>query len=345
MKTLLIISLLFCTQLHAQNLSSFQFRFKHNGKSFKRTAIQFGAIFQHTTAAEKVADAALFNVKIVRTPVNFYSWNGTNSPESDSLTSNGLTNYLNVNAIATGSADYSSIDTGLYASNLTTLVAHLNPAKVVLVVFNEMGNGQYYNITTPADMLPYIYCAKIAVRIGHQHGFKVADGGFMPHSLVYWTYRQMSNAHDADTTNFLNYCIPTSFQFGCVHRSNASINEQVANTEYLITQFASVGFDYFNLHLYMPFVKFFNNSTNYSTSYTGLTQVCNYLRQRTSLPFISNEFGIVDSVYTTAALTDVRKNGIRTVVYYNDPQQSLIISVIDDINAITTFGNTFKSIR
>ena len=321
-----------------------QFRFKHNTKNLKRTTIQFGGMFQHTTAPEKVTNAQTLGVNIVRTNVNFYAWNGTNSPESDTLTSHGITNFLNVNEIPADGSGYATIDTAAYAAHLTTLAAHSDPSKVAWVPFNEMGNLAYWGITATSDLVPYIQCAKIAVRIGHQHGFKVYDGGLMANECVYWTYRQMSNAHDADTVNFLKYCVPLAYQFGVMHRTNAAVNLQVDITDYLLTQFVGVGFDGNNVHLYLPFVKsFVDTATNYSTSYTGLDKIFYYLRQHTTLPIICNEFGLLDPAYTAPTLADLRKNKVAVVIYYNDNEQTPIYTILDDANALTSFGSYYKT--
>jgi hypothetical protein len=155
----------------------------------------------------------------------------------------------------------------------------------------------------------------------------------------------MSIAHDADTTNFLHNCIPIAYQARSTARNGTTINQEIANTDYLLTQFASAGTDGLMLHFYTPFVKFFvDTATNYTTTYTGISQICKYLRLHIPTPFYCNEYGNVDAAYMPYALADMRRNGIRMVVYYNDPTQSLILPVIDSTNLLTNpFGSNFKT--
>jgi hypothetical protein len=321
---------------------------KTKGTSFKPL---YGGVWANYTTPQKVQASRLFNMKENRLLVNFLTWNGSNSPVTNQVIDSGQLVSLNIHeANYTDTTHFSNVDLTAYRTHVNTLMSSLNTDSVLVVQGNEGDATAYHAINDSTALAPNINMASIVARAALANGIKSADGGITSEGILFTTYRYLSDSHDADTTNFLHYCIPVNKWTAVVNRSDANINAKIANAVYLMRRYDTIPFTYCTGHFYFPFAKRVNDTaTNWRADYTGIDQVSKMLnyyyhgRQK-----ITNEFGIVKNTPGNAAVinqvvVDLKRNNFIHQDYWNDATSPNVEAIGNALIALTILGSSYKT--
>jgi hypothetical protein len=175
------------------------------------------------------------------------------------------------------------------------------------ISFVSIENEWDHTVELGANLQDYINELSIMTQVGHNYGFKIADGGITYASLQRWTYSQLTGT--AQQLWRQNY-------FVGLHNNYDSFLNMV-NT--YISAVKNIDFDYSNVHWY--------NITKCSNGYRKASHkfmvACN---KKTP---VCNEFGIETSLLSlfTQTVKEINGNALYAIAYSGTNQPNKAISL------------------
>jgi hypothetical protein len=315
----------------------------------------YGALWATWSGSQALtATGTFYPFNEIRSLVMFSSWNGTNSPITEQYLTSNREVVLNVHDFSQdGSHHYSEINLTTWQANVTTLVNSISkPTEVLLSSFNEEANRNYSIIETPSDMEKYVQATSILGRVANTRDIKVSNGGITTNSLVFTTYRYLSDIHSSDTIDFLHYVVPANWWNAIRNRNNSAVEEIISNTQYLLTRYDTIPaqyLPYISAHLYFPLaLRMTDTSTTWNTTYTGIEQIAAMLNYYVpGRELITNESGFLveNSDLITNVVHDLHASNFRHVIYWNSPSGvDEVMPIATDPLIPTTLGHSYKAI-
>jgi hypothetical protein len=317
--------------------------------------ITYGALWATWSGSQALqATSTFYPFNEIRSLVAFNSWNGVNSPITEQYLTANRQVVLNVHDFSQdGTHSYDEINLGNWQAHVTTLVNSISkPDDVVLASFNEEANRNYSVINVPEDMEKYVQATSILARTAYTRGIKVSNGGITTNSLVFTTYRYLSDIHSIDTVDFLHYCVPANWWNGLKNRNNSAVEEVIANTQYLLARYDTIPatyLPYISAHLYFPLAKrMTDTSTTWNNTYTGVAQIAAMLNYYVSgRELITNESGFLveNADLTSNVLHDLHASNFKHVIYWNSPTAvDEVLPLATDPLTPTSHGHSYKSV-
>jgi len=162
----------------------------------------------------------------------------------------------------------------------------------VAVIENEPFNDNHYS----GPITDYFTELSTAIRVCHDRGVKVADGGLNAQrvsELVYQNYVALGEQKKAN--DFASRALIDKNLRVAQGKGSADAQAKLDETRQMVETYATMDLDYVNLHWYEPIKDDIDSTV---TSPDVLQEIADYLRSATGHPVLTNEFGQNNQIKT-----------------------------------------------